>query len=230
MKITAIARAQSVYAMPPSIFATVPVFDLVDGLKARYGFRHIPTGQELINPPPNQPTNFLWGKCHIGGRTITVESLQVQNYAALATSVSVTTRTSTDDSDLVLADLQQWVVADFKVNAKQVFPANYVSQLEFIVDRPISEQLMILKPLAELVTGLVRGYGFTACPDYEPSSFILFFDNSKFTNPPTFAGSFLVDRRAGAGYEENRYYSQAPLRTADHIALLNELEKLLMKK
>src|ERR1019366_7101267 len=84
--------------------------------------------------------------------------------------------------------------------------------------------------LAELVTGLVRGYGFTACPDYEPSSFILFFDNSKFTNPPTFAGSFLVDRRAGAGYEENRYYSQAPLRTADHIALLNELEKLLMKK
>lgn len=227
MKITAVARAQSIYALPASVFATVPVFDLVDGLKARYGFRHTPPGQELINPPANQPANFLWGKCELAARVVTIESLQVQNYAGLATTVSVTTRTSTDDSDLVLADLAKWVAENFSVNARQVFPTNYVSQLEFLSERSLAEQLKVLKPLAGFITKLVRGYGFTACPDYEPSAVYLFFDNSKLTNPPTFAGSFLVDRRAGAPYEENRYYSQAPLKTHDHIAALGELEKAL---
>jgi len=227
MRITAVARAQSVYALPPSIFATVPIFDLVDGLKARYGFRHTPTGQELINPPVNQPVNFLWGKSQLAGKVITIESLQVQNFAGLATTVSVTTRTSTDDSDVVLRDMAQWLSSDFLVNVRQVFPTNYISQLEFILDRPIAEQLKLLKPLAGFITRLVRGYGFTACPDFEPSAVYLFFDNSKLTYPPTFATSFLVDRRAGAPYEENRYYSQAPLKTQDHISALYELEKAL---
>lgn len=227
MNIVAVIRAQSILALPASVFATVPIFELVDGLKARYDFRHTPTGQELINPPINQPANFLWGKCKIKDRALTIESLQVQNFAGLSTTVSVTTRTNTDDSDAILADLAQWVFANFAVNTRPVFPMNYVSQLEFLLDRSISQRLTMLKPLAGLITKFVRGYGFTACPDYEPSAVYLFFDNSKLTNPPTFAGSFLIDRRAGVPYQENRYYSQAPLKTADHVAALVELEGVL---
>ena len=85
----------------------------------------------------------------------------------------------------------------------------------------------MLKPLAGLITKFVRGYGFTACPDYEPSAVYLFFDNSKFTSPPTLAGSFLIDHRAGVPYDENRYYSQAPLKTDDHVAALVELDRVL---
>jgi len=32
----------------------------------------------------------------------------------------------------------------------------------------------------------------------------------------------------GARYEENKYFSQAPLRTGDHKAVLTELEKILL--
>ncbi|MFZ0887484.1 MAG: hypothetical protein WA005_03460 [Candidatus Binataceae bacterium] len=228
MKITATIRAQAVYSLAASVFATVPIFDLADRLKARYSFRHTPTGQELVNPPPNQPLNFLWGQCNLPDReAVAIESLQVQNYAQLATGVSVITRTSTDDSDAVLKDLREWVAGSFSVNVKPVFPTYYLSQLEFILDRPIAEQLKMLMPLSELVTRLVRGYGFTACPAWEPSAVYLFFDNSRLTTPPTFAQAFIVDRRAGASYDENRYYSQAPLKTSDHKRALEELERAL---
>jgi hypothetical protein len=37
---------------------------------------------------------------------------------------------------------------------------------------------------------------------------------------------FRLERRAGLGFDTNLYVSQAPLRTADHIKLLEQLEKL----
>ncbi|HLM79198.1 MAG TPA: hypothetical protein VK302_01075 [Terriglobales bacterium] len=227
MDIKTIIRAQSIDSFAAAIFATVPIFELVDGLKSRYNFRHTPTGAELINPPPNQPNNFLWGKCNLNGLEITIESLQIQNLPGLATTVSVTTRTRTDDSDAVLKDLAQWATSAFSVRSAHVFPTQYVSQLEFELDRAISEQLKLLSPVCDLITKRVRSYGFTACPSYEPSAVYLFYDNSRLTSPPTLATNFIVDRRAGVPYAENIYYSQAPLKTKDHVAALVELDRVL---
>jgi hypothetical protein len=39
--------------------------------------------------------------------------------------------------------------------------------------------------------------------------------------PPEFS----FERRAGVIYASNEYFSSAPLRTADHIRILHELEK-----
>jgi hypothetical protein len=36
---------------------------------------------------------------------------------------------------------------------------------------------------------------------------------------------FLVERRSGAPYESNRYFSSAPMRTAEHVKLLERLER-----
>ncbi|MGB9114379.1 hypothetical protein, partial [Bradyrhizobium sp.] len=38
---------------------------------------------------------------------------------------------------------------------------------------------------------------------------------------------FLLERRAGAPYEANRYFSSAPMKTADHIKLLESIEREL---
>lgn len=37
---------------------------------------------------------------------------------------------------------------------------------------------------------------------------------------------FIIERRAGEPYSENRYFSSAPLRTAEHLALLEEFEQV----
>src|SRR5579863_5432500 len=115
MKKFTVARAQSIYSLAPSIFATLPVVELVEALKAKYQFRHSPTIQEVLNPQLNQATNFAWGKADLGNsRNVTIEMLSVQNFVNVATTISVITRTSTDDSDAVLADLAKWVSRDFE--------------------------------------------------------------------------------------------------------------------
>src|ERR1700692_280686 len=40
MKKFTVTRAQSIYSLAPSIFATLPVVDLAEDLKAKYQFRH----------------------------------------------------------------------------------------------------------------------------------------------------------------------------------------------
>jgi hypothetical protein len=227
MKVTAIARAQATYALPPNIFSTIPVFDLVDALKAKYNFRHSPTGPELLNAVANQPATFLWGKREIEGRTVTVESLQVQNFAGFATTVTVVTRTSTDDCEAVLEDLAEWVRTNFSVSTKPSYPTNFVSQLECVLDGSLAKRLDFFNPIGDRITAYAKSYGFTACPPYEATAAYLYFDNSKLTNPPTLTLAFSIDRRAGVPFEENKYFAQAPLKTRDHIALLRELEKLL---
>ena len=99
MEVTAVARAQAVHALAPNIFATVPVLDLADVVKSKYQFRTAPNAQELLNPQPSQQAQatFSWGKADINSRTITIESLQILNWAGFATFVTVITRTSTDD-------------------------------------------------------------------------------------------------------------------------------------
>lgn len=227
MKVTAVARAQSVESLPANFFAATRVFDLVDAVRDRYEFRNVPTAQELLSPQPNQPVNFIWGKREIGGRSITVESLQILNYATIATSVTVVTRASTDDSDLVVEDLKNWVESTFRLEPTAIFPRSYLSQLEFILESSIPGRLEFLKSTADSITSFIKSYGFKSCPNYEPTALFFFFDNTKLTNPPTLAGAFSVDRRGGAPYEQNRFFSQAPLKTQHHIAVLQEFERAL---
>ncbi len=227
MEITAVARAQSVHALAPNIFATVPVLDLADAVKAKYRFRTAPNAQELLNPQPSQQATFSWGKADIDGHAITIESLQILNWAGYATFVTVITRTSTDDCDSVLDHLAGWIAADFKLRTKGVHPRNYVSQLEFILNAPLQRRLDMFDRVGDLITERVRDYGFIACPEYIPTALFFHFDTSKTTNPPTLAVNFSVDRRSGVPFEENRYFSQAPLKTRDHIDALRELERVL---
>jgi hypothetical protein len=41
---------------------------------------------------------------------------------------------------------------------------------------------------------------------------------------------FLIERRAGEPYSKNRYFSSAPLRTIDHVRVLEQIEKSISKR
>lgn len=228
MKIDVVLRAQSIGTLRPNIFASVPIFDLVEGLQERYSFKQIPTTQELVNPLSNQPANFIWAKKKIGDRTVTVESLQVQNFPNLATTAGVITRTSTDDAELVLNDLSQWVHAQFNLDVTPVFPRTFQSQLELTMEGDLQNHFSFLRPIGKILAEIIKDYGFSACPTYEPYGFNMYFDNTKATTPPTLATAFSLERRVGAAFEENKYFSQAPLRTQDHEEVLRRLERVLV--
>ncbi len=227
MKSTSVLRAQSVVSLRANVFGNVPVFDLVDAVKERYGFRVTPSTEDLLNPQPNKPATFVAGKFRAKTRSITIENLQVLNFPPISTSVSAITRTSTDDSDLLLTDLETWVSAEFGIDCTNVFPRTYQSHLEVIITGSLAERLFVFKSLGDAITNLLKSYGFSSCPTFEPIGMSMYFDTTKQTAPPTLATPFTFERRAAAGYEENKYFSQAPLRTDDHIAVLTQLEQVL---
>ncbi len=226
MKTNAVLRAQSVLFLKPNLLNSAPVFDLVDAIKDRYSFREVPSTQSLLNPPPNQPATFIHGKLP-PARTVTVENLEVLNYIPHATAISATSRRSTNDADLFLNDLIEFVGNEFHIDTKPMFPRTYQSQLEVILDGSVKERLDFLRPLGEAITNLLKNYGFGATPPYDPTGFSMYFDATKATNPVTLATVFTVERRAGMPFEENKFFSQAPLKTSDHEAVLEQLEKLL---
>lgn len=227
MKPLTVLAAQATDALKANIFVGTAVFDIVDAVKERYNFRQIPSNRELLNPAANQLAAFVWGKREFEGRIITVDRLQVQNFSPLATTVSVITRSSTADCDLVLGDLAEFVFSTFQLDCTRVLPRSYQSQIECQLDRPLDERLKVFLPIGDSVTAALKTYGFTASPAFVPTALSWFFDNSKLTNPPTVATAFTIDRRVGVPHEQNKYFSQAPLKTPDHIKVLEQLEFLL---
>lgn len=57
---------------------------------------------------------------------------------------------------------------------------------------------------------------------YEPSALALDFDRSLQKRPRI---RFSIQRHAEIGFAENKYYSEGPIRTAEHIALLESFER-----
>jgi hypothetical protein len=145
MKLVSVARAQGIFALPATFFVTVPIFDLVDAFKDKFQFRHVPSGHELLTPPPNQPTNFVWGKTTVNGEPVTIEGMQIETYGTLATTVTVTTRTCTDDCDAILADMREWLRAVLLLEPKSVLPTNYFSQLDITLEKSPEKRLAFLK-------------------------------------------------------------------------------------
>jgi hypothetical protein len=226
MKTNFVLRAQSVMSLKPNVFANVPVFDLVDAVKERYSFREVPSTQSLLNPPSNQPATFIHGRLP-SKRTVTVENLQVLNYAPHSTVVSAISRKSTDEADVFLNDMADFVGKEFHIDTKPISPTTYQSQLEVILNSSVKERFDFLQQLGQSITNLLKTYGFSAAPLYEPTGFSMHFDATKPTEPVTLATVFTVERRAQMPFDENKYYSQAPLRTSDHEAVLEHVEKLL---
>jgi hypothetical protein len=60
---------------------------------------------------------------------------------------------------------------------------------------------------------------------FEPTAVLFNVDTSQAKSPPAM---FSIERRVDVPFEENTYFSQAPLRTAEHIEILNTFEASLL--
>jgi hypothetical protein len=78
---------------------------------------------------------------------------------------------------------------------------------------------------------LIRGSLGSACRKrvalYEPSAFTLDVDSTKRASGKLVR--FTLERRTGVPFEENVFFSTAPLQTDHHVEFLGELEKLFSR-
>jgi len=204
--------------------------DAVKAVADQYQFKGIPADKDIVaatssatNPNlPATPLTFTQGKSTVRQRVIAIESLQI--YAA---GVLVVTRTNTKDSDTIADEILAWASTHFDIAFEDLRAGRgHSSQLDFRLERSLVELLPHLSRIGERIATPLEEF-FEFRPPYELTALSFWFDKHKF---PTFApAAFRIDRRDGMPFEQNIYWSDAPLSTDDHIAVLTEFEQACLK-
>lgn len=188
--------------------------DLIRELVERYKFQKFP--QTLEESDLKKGIEFLDG---ISGKQ------PIQKFAIWDTLMVVETLTDTDDSMAVLREILTWGVEKFGLASgpEAIKRFAYISDLTFYCDRPILDINPAIKTLTDQVNRNLSEIWKEPIV-YEP--IILRIGHDPLARKNDIA-SFTIERRGGAGFSENKYFSEAPLPTKTHIQLLKQLEKAL---
>ena len=181
--------------------------------RERYGF----LGASDPAAAKDAGAKFRDGCLAIAGRQIAVAALEIYT-----DGVIVRCR-DTNDADVVLDDAIEWLIKTFGVRRPQTtFQRNYQSHLvvEFDGRSAIHRFEMVAK---------IMGAAFNAAHPLLKGEFDvqrLAFAIDPALVPPHTTTGFIFERRGQALYSLNRYFCMAPLRTEDHVRLLEEIEKV----
>ena len=129
--------------------------------------------------------------------------------------------------DSMLDKIESMLQSEFSTTITPAVPVAriYLSQVEVTVSDTAREGLDELQAVRNRLTEAVRSYGIDA-RGYQVGGFTLTSDllqSATDAKPPR----FLFERRANRPFEQNVFFSEAPLQTTQHLALLDELETTL---
>ncbi len=221
MKAT-VLRAAAFRSLGPRLFDAVILAELIEAVKARYNFRQVPTLAELAE----KPGNFGYGELKRGDVLIVIEQMVISYVGVQATSVAASTSTSTEDSDFFLDDIIGWFGEKYRLDTASPFAPAYQSSLEAVFREAITDRFEKLRPVGQQIAQFVKRYGVQNCPDFVLEGLSMHFELSPALIPSPVA--FSIQRRIGSRYADNKYFSQAPLKTKDHEAVLEQLETILL--
>lgn len=184
-------------------------------LVSRYAFADPPEAKNLLNRDANS-IEFRHGR--FDGSAI---DLALYNDGVLISSSS-----NTDLHDAFFADLSEWMGTELGVEPikTQKIDKMYASNIL------ISSKKDILSPLSEIQkigASVSRRLAKTneLKVNFEPFGVTLAADATLI--PGMKPEAFRVERKAGINFDLSQYSSSAPLRTKDHLAVLDELEALV---
>jgi hypothetical protein len=182
-------------------------------LGQRYSFAKVP--EQFAELDLQKGINFISGEC----RGVKVDKLTLYQNGLV-----VDTRSSTDNCQKVVDDIIGLARELFGAKVK-VGRRLFVSQLVFQSDVKMALLNPILQRIIDRLTESVsqdmnHPYAFDA-------SIVV---NAELWQAKITPGVFSIERRADTPFTENTYFSNAPLRTADHLEVLQEFESALMKQ
>jgi hypothetical protein len=219
MKNHTVLSASVIRSFKPRLLDPV-VGEFLGVIKRKY---HFDIGPQ-VNQQAGLMAGFQSGRFSRKKRSIPIDQLNITYIDARVTSIGVLTKSSTDDGVAFLDDLMTWAKRQYRLDATETFPTFFHSQLEVVLDVPLGQGFPTLQSLGRTVQRHLSRYGIPTS-EYEPTSIVMFIDT--LNKQPPAPTAFAIERRVGAPFSENKFFSQAPLTTADHLAVLKQLEKSL---
>jgi hypothetical protein len=213
-----LARAYAVFQIEDlNPNGTVYYPEIATALVERYGFQKYPSKPEEFDE--KKGIEFHEGR---SGKAV------ITKFVILSSGLYVDTGASTDVSEDILRDVLEWGETNFGLAFRpdMLKKRAYVSNITFHSEVSLLELHPALREISAVVTQQVEE-NFGRKLIYEPEAVQLQFDKLT-TNFGTAA--FLIQRREGVPFSENKYFSTSPLKTKIHIALIEALEKQLSPK
>jgi hypothetical protein len=151
------------------------------------------------------------------------KGIVIQKFTIFNSVLTIETRASTDDSKRILEEILEWGANKFGLNYKAgtIKHFAYVSAVTFHSAAPLLAPIPAITNLAartsELLSDIwsepIQYHGVQIMIGHDPLA-------RKYGR-----AAFYITRRADTRFSENKYYSEAPLPTADHLRLLEEYER-----
>jgi len=194
--------------------------DTVKRLQERYKFLKVPaTYEELFPTDPNQGIKFEQGTfTPEDGKTPTI----VELFQLLPNLILVQTKDSTDSAVAFLEDYVQNANRSHPDTIRLFGPPLYGSELEFSWDKPVDRCAPLMTATTQRLDSLVTSYG-SQVPRYRIASIVVNFNGLGLDG--AVPAHFSVEWRTGIPDAEKLFFSLAPVRTSDHIALLETLDR-----
>lgn len=218
MKPTGSLKARSIRFVKsgPIKDMSVSLFDVAKKLEARYKFLESP--QTVSAYDFSKGVTFSGGE-YGKGRAIT--KFQIYENGLLSESGE-----GTEFCDEFFDDVLDWANKEFGlvISEQTNLGRVYHNEIEFESILPLEKLFGPISFISQKMPELLLSYGQQKHL-YEFTGLVCDVDSTKIAQPlPT---QFALERRVGRAYDENLYYSRAPLRTRDHIELLEGLEREL---
>jgi hypothetical protein len=226
MKLLGVLIAHSAKATRPVSGNWGYLPDVREAAAKRYRFIGTPTDTEIVSATPKidapnspaTPLTFTQGKFQLSGREVTIEQLQI-----FAAGFLVSTKTHTRNSDAIVDDFLAWSAEKFHLEFEDLKAGSvHGSQIDFRFELPLPELLPVFKGVGPCITERLKNF-FEYQPVFELTSIYFWIDKTRY--PEHAPHALRIDRRAGIPFEDNIYWSDAPLSTDDHVAVLTEFEE-----
>ncbi len=186
---------------------------LVEAVVSRYGFQKFPQKYEDFN----EEKGIVFESGFYDG--VQIEKVTIYTFA-----IVLDTRASTDDSERLFNNMMSWAAAEFKItyDPDMITRKAYISTLTFFSDIPFIIRCVSnpVRRACEVLSAHVdQQFGNEL--EYTPTNLVIGHDVLKRKYG---LASFTIQRRNEAPFEENKYFSEAPLPTKFHIKMLEILE------
>jgi hypothetical protein len=193
--------------------------DLYQRVAERYAFVGRPT--DIASAIANG-AKFQHGRLVMPSKTIVISEIGIYNDGVIVDALN------TDDAEYVMEDVLSWTTTTFGLKERRtIIPPRFTSLVTIEFEGSIEQSIDRLMTITQsMAASFNRAYGGSV----EINLLRLAFNADPLSVPNLLNTQFYIERRLQRPYSENRYQSGAPLRTEDHIGLLETIENALLAK
>ncbi|HZZ17418.1 MAG TPA: hypothetical protein VFE08_15835 [Candidatus Sulfotelmatobacter sp.] len=190
---------------------------VVPAIVEKFDFQKYPTTFEQFDE--SKGVEFFDGQWD----GVNVSKLTIYNNGLL-----VDTQSSTDDSERIVIESLAWASKKFGItfNPKMIYRRRYLSDIVFSTDVPILDGFAPIDNLRKNLSDMMES---VIDERLQYAAIRLDVDFERFQRPAPIA-PLTIQRRNDYAFADDTYFSEAPLPTSLHLALVEEYEKDILAK